>query len=268
MRKLEKMGQIGIKAYAKLNLDLKILEKLPNGYHKISSVFQAIDIYDIISISKQQQGFYLTGSVVCPVSENLIKKAKEGLENFIGKELACRIHLVKNIPLESGLGGGSSDAAATLVGLNKIYNLNLSLEKLLEIGLLIGSDVPFFLFNEGNALVGGIGEKIRHADKKPCNFYVLARPHKRISTAGMYALFDKTGKTFFKLACEICQDVKKLYDYFLPVSDACGMSGTGPTIFAEFDSYSKAVEAVENFGYGFNGDFFICKPCKRTYEVL
>lgn len=316
--------KLQIKAFAKINLTLDILDKLPNGYHQIRSVFQAVNLYDIISITRiansgqtrnnaeqtqigakenlilspakrdeeSRESFYLTGSVVCPLKDNLITKAKEALENFTGKSLPCKIHLIKNIPISAGLGGGSSDTAATLIGLNKLFSLNLGLKQLAKIGLVIGSDVPFFLYGKGAALVEGIGDKIkpiRRDSGEYINFprksafrrhksaiytskadvYILARPHKRISTAEIYSLFDKRGKTFFELAKEICPDVGKLYDYFAPFSKACRMSGTGPTIFAGFDSYGKAVKSIENFGVEkFNGDFFVCEPSDKTFEIV
>lgn len=261
--------ELQIKAFAKINLTLKILRKLSNGYHQIHSVFQAVCLYDTISIFKEKKGFYLTGSVVCPSKDNLITKAKKALENFIGRNLPCKIHLIKNIPISAGLGGGSSDAAATLIGLNKLFSLGLNLKQLAKVGFQIGSDVPFFLQGRSTALVEGIGERIKPIKRKISKVYVLARPHQRINTVEIYSLFDKRGKTFFELVREICPDVKRLYDYFLPISSECGMSGTGPTIFAGFDSYGKAIKSIENFGVEkFNGDFFICEPSDKTFEII
>ena len=260
---------IEIKAYAKINLTFKILNRLPNGYHKISSIFQAVSIYDVVSISKEEKSFCLTGSVICPPKENLVTKSKETLESFVGREFPCKINLVKNIPVCAGLGGGSSDAAATLIGLNKLYKLDLSLEHLINVSLEVGSDVPFFISNVGTALVQGVGERIKPVKKRLSRFYVLARPHKRFSTSKMYSLFDEQGKTLFELAQEICPSVKELYSHFAPVAYECGMSGSGPTIFAGFTSYSKALKSVEDFGVEkFDGDFFICKPSRKTYEII
>ena len=257
-----------IRAFAKINLNLKILNKLPNGYHEIYSIFQAVDIYDTISIFKEQKSFYLTGSIVCSLRENLISKAKRALELFVGRSLPCRIHLIKNIPVSAGLGGGSSDAAATLIGLNKLYELNLNLKQLVKIGLQVGSDVPFFISNMGTALVRGTGEEVELIRRKLSSFYVLARPHKRISTSEMYSLFDKHGKTFSELIQEICPDAKKIYSHFRSASNECGISGSGPTIFAGFNSYKEALERIEEFNFEkFKGDFFICKPSQKTYMI-
>lgn len=258
-----------IKTYAKINLNFKILSKLPNNYHKISSIFQAVDLYDLLTISKQPKGYQLSGSIICPTEENLITKAKERLENYIGKELPCRVHLIKSIPISAGLGGGSSNAAATLIGLNKIYSLHLNLNKLTGIGLKVGSDVPFFISNYGTALVKGIGEKVKPLKRNISKFYVLARTHKRINTTHMYKKHDKTKKTFFELAQESCSDIKKLYNYFSQISNECSMSGSGPTVFAGFSDYNKAAKSIEDFGVEkFNGDFFISKPVAKTYKIM
>lgn len=268
---LRKEGQdkIEIKAYAKINLDLEILKKLPNGYHEIKSTFQAINLYDTLIISKEKSDFNLTGSVICPMRLNLIIKAKNTLEKYAKRKLPCKIHLIKAIPISAGLGGGSSDAAATIIGLNKIYELGFSSKKLKKIALEVGSDVPFFISGFGRALIEGIGEKIKPLNVENSKIYILARPHKRISTSQMYEEYDKTKKSFFELAKKKCPTIAKAFDYFSKIANRCGMSGSGPTIFAEFSSYNKAIKSIENLDIEkFNGDLFICKSVTRTYELL
>ena len=265
------MDKIEIRAYAKINLTLEILDKLSNGYHEINSIFQAIDLHDTLLIFKTKDGFCLDGSVNCHDGDNLITKAREKTEYFVERSLPCRIHLSKNIPESAGLGGGSSDAAATLIGLNNLFKLNLNLKQLSRIGAQIGKDVPFFIYNVGTALVKGIGEKIKESNRNPSNFYVLAKPNQGISTSEIYSLFDQynKSKSFYELAQKICPSIKKLYSYFSPISKECAMSGTGPTIFAGFDSYEDALEAKNNFNdAAFKGDFYICKPSKKTYEIV
>lgn len=263
------MQKIEIRAYAKINLTLEILDKLPNGYHKIHSIFQAIDLYDRLLISKTDKDFSLNTTVNCSVKENLVTKAREKLEDFIGKSIKCRVNLFKNIPESAGLGGGSSDAASALICFNKLYKLNLSFHQLCKIGMQIGSDVPFFLYNIGTALVEGTGEKIRKAKRNICNFYVLAKPCESINTRTMYSLFDKKAKSFFEIAQKICPSVKKLYSYFSSISKENGMTGTGPTIFAGFNSYEEALKAKNDFrDRRFKGDFYICRPSKKTYEII
>jgi 4-diphosphocytidyl-2-C-methyl-D-erythritol kinase len=283
------MQKIEIRAYAKINLFLEILDKLPNGYHKIRSIFQAIDLYDRLLISKTDKDFSLNTKVNCSVKENLVTKAREKMEDFISSEarkkvllseakgvltkrnLPCKIYLSKNIPESAGLGGGSSDAAATLIGLNNLFKLNLNLKQLSGIGSQVGKDVPFFIYNIGTALVEGIGEKIKASNRKPSNFYVLAKPYQGINTSEIYSLFDQhnRSKSFFELAQKICPSVKKLYSYFSSISKESGMTGTGPTIFAGFDSYEEALKAKNNFKDKiFKGDFYICRPSGKTYEII
>jgi len=265
------MQQIEIKAYAKINLTLEILDKLPNGYHKIHSIFQAIDLYDRLLISKTDKDFSLNTTVNCSVKENLVTKARERIEVLLKRNLPCRIHLSKNIPESAGLGGGSSDAAATLIGLNNLFKLNLNLKQLSEIGSQVGKDVPFFIHNIGTALVEATGEKIKVLNRKPSNFYVLAKPDQGINTSEIYSLFDQhnRSKSFFELVQKICPSVKKLYSYFSSISKECGMTGTGPTIFTGFDSYKEALKAKNNFKDKiFKGDFYICRPSEKTYEIV
>ena len=265
----EESNKIEIKAYAKINLDFKILNKLPNGYHKIKSIFQAVDICDTLLISKKKIGFRITGSIICQTSLNLITKAKNILEEYVKRKLPCEINLIKAIPISAGLGGGSSDAASTIIGLNKIYKLELSLEELKKIALRVGSDVPFFVSNYGRALVEDIGGKIKPLKVNTSRIYILARPHKRISTKQMYEEYDKTKKSFFELMKKICPVVTMVYEHFSKESYCCKMSGSGPTMFAEFDSYDKAVKSIESFNIEkFDGDLFICQPMTKTYNII
>jgi|AntAceMinimDraft_14_1070370.scaffolds.fasta_scaffold41203_2 4-diphosphocytidyl-2-C-methyl-D-erythritol kinase len=265
------MDKIEIRAYAKINLTLDILDKLPNGYHKINSTVQAIDLYDTLLISKTENGFYLNSQVSCSNEENLITKAWEKMSDFVKRKLSCTTNLLKNIPESAGLGGGSSDAAATLIALNNLFKLNLNLKQLSKIGAQVGSDVSFFIHNIATALVNGTGEEIKKSNRKSSNFYVLAKPSQGINTPEIYSLFDQhnRSKSFFELAQKICPSVKTLYSYFSSISNDCAMSGTGPTIFAGFDSYEDASKAKNNFSNGtFKGNFYICKPSKETYKIV
>ncbi len=262
-----------IQANAKLNLSFKILGKESNGYHRIESIVQSIDLADFLYFKKAKKT-YLTGLILCEEENQLILKAKRVLEEASGKDLACQIHLQKSIPISAGLGGGSCDAAATLLALNKLYNLNFSLEELRKFAIKVGSDVPFFLFG-GRCKVEGIGEKVTPIrksqsvkDEYGSNFYVVARPHKRVETKMMYDLYSKTGKNFLDLAKEICPDVEKLYNFFKKFRPKeLNLSGSGPTIFCGVESYKFAQNIVKELG-NFNGDVFICRPQNRSLVVL
>jgi len=260
------MDSILIQANAKINLDFKIVGKRPDGYHLIESVFQSIDLADFLLLKKSKKDQF-SGAIICQESQNIIFKAKRILEKALNKKLPSKIHLQKFIPIATGLGGGSADAAATLTALNLLYNLNLSKKELVEIGIKVGADVPFFFYG-GTCRVEGVGETVIPTKRKLLKFFVVFRPHKRIETKKMYELYDKTGKDFFTLTKEICPDVKKLEKYLKNFRlKESGLSGSGPTIFCGVNSYKLAKKIVEGY-QGFNGDIFICQPCPRALEVL
>lgn len=181
------------------------------------------------------------------------------------KSLPCQIHLQKTIPIAAGLGGGSADAAATLLGLNLLYNLKISKKELAKIGLKAGADVPFFFYG-GTCKVRGIGDKVKRIKMKLPRFFVLFRPHQRIETKKMYELYDKTGKSFLELNREICPDIKKLEKYLSKFRIKPKLTGKGPTMFWGINSYKLAKEITENY-QDFNGDIFICQPQNKALIV-
>ncbi len=258
------MKSILIQANAKINLNFKILGKGPDGYHNIESTFQSIDLADFISIEKAKN--YFSGGIICPESKNIILKAKNLLEKTVKKELPCQIHLQKVIPISAGLGGGSADAAATLVGLNLLYNLNLNKKELAKIGIKIGADVPFFLYG-GTCRVGGRGERIKPIKIRMPKFFVLFRPHQRIETKMMYGLYDKTGKDFLTICKNICPEIKKLEKYFGKFDLKLYLSGSGPTVFCKVNDYQLVKKIAEGYPE-FNGDIFICHPQKEAIKVI
>jgi 4-diphosphocytidyl-2-C-methyl-D-erythritol kinase len=257
--------ELNIRAYAKLNLWLEIGDKLENGYHLISSAFQAIDLYDSISISRLDDGYHLLGTKVCADSENLATKAKTMLESEFKTAFPCSIRLIKSIPVAAGLGGGSSNAAAVLVGLNQLYSLRLSADELADIGSKVGSDVPFFVYNHGSALVEGLGDIVTPSNGPSHRYFLLARPHVRVSTAEMYALHDESGLGFAEIAKQRYPLVEVLLDVLSKSSDLVGMSGSGPTIFAGYPNYDAASAASERLM--FDGDIYLTCAVDTTFEI-
>ncbi|MBM3157307.1 MAG: 4-(cytidine 5'-diphospho)-2-C-methyl-D-erythritol kinase [Chloroflexi bacterium] len=166
---------ISLKAFAKINLTLEVLSKRADGYHEIASVLQAISLADTLTFEPAD-----TLEFQCDVEElrtpdNLVFKAARLLKETSGYKKGARISLAKMIPLAAGLGSGSTDAAATLVGLNKLWGLNLSIPKLLELAAKLGSDVPFFLYG-GTALAQGRGEKLTPLPSTSETWLVLLKP--------------------------------------------------------------------------------------------
>ena len=160
------MNRISLKSYAKLNLSLKILNKRPDGYHNIFTIFQEIDLNDKIIIEKKKSGCDFSTNVdwLHNNSSNLCVKAWEKMAEEFGIG-GADIYLNKQIPAGSGLGGGSSNAAVVLKGLRRIYNLSVSDSDLEKLAVDIGADVPFFI--KGGLQIGeGIGDRLKQIDSK------------------------------------------------------------------------------------------------------
>lgn len=188
---------ITLRAPAKINLYLNILGARSDGYHEIESVFHAISLCDNVSleVSDTLQVFLTSDEV--DRDDNSALQAYHALARFMmyrGVRLEpVRIAIEKRIPVRAGLGGGSSDAAAVLCGLNKLFGLGLAREDLARVAIDVGSDVPFFLYG-GACLVSGRGERIMPLQGNLAGRVVVAIPSVRIDTAFAYALWDRKGK--------------------------------------------------------------------------
>ncbi len=143
------MSRIKLQAPAKINLGLHVLRKRPDGFHEIETIMQMVSLFDDLVMEEGENGIQVvTEQADLPSGkENLVYRAAELLSRETSRTLSARIRLIKRIPIAAGLGGGSSDAAAALVGLNRLWGLRLPTERLMEIAGKIGMDVPFFLFS-------------------------------------------------------------------------------------------------------------------------
>lgn len=176
-------------APAKINWFLHVGDRRPDGYHDILSLIQFIDLYDEIEIDPHNEIIVETDLNI-PQEENIAYKVACKLKKESGYKGGARIKIKKNIPHGAGLGGGSSDGASTLIGLNKLWNLGLSIERLSEIGATVGSDIVLFL-NGPAAFVSGRGEIVEKIDLKDSNFLLLIKPALGICTAWAYNEFDR-----------------------------------------------------------------------------
>ena len=147
------------KAFAKVNLTLEILGKRRDGYHNLASVMQTVDLYDTLEFSEADDVLVTCDDDEITPEINLATKAAQALQRKTGVSLGANISIKKNIPVSAGMGGGSTDAAAALRGLNKLWKLGLSLDELTELAADVGSDVPF-LVSGGTSLVQGRGEEV------------------------------------------------------------------------------------------------------------
>lgn len=167
------MPSISLQAPAKLNLFLHVTGRLPNGYHTLQSVFVLIDLCDTIELNLINDGVIRrTGDVIGQPEKDLCVRAARLLQQKFSVPLGVEINVNKRIPAGAGMGGGSSDAASTLLGLNQLWGLKLSKERLMELGQNLGADVPFFLLGT-NAWVEGIGEKLTAIDVPEMTFAVV-----------------------------------------------------------------------------------------------
>ena len=259
------MKKLTIKAPAKVNLFLKVLGKRPDGYHDIYSWFQAVDLFDILTLNRIEDpsfSLHITGTDDLKADDsNLVIKAARLMFGRFDLAGGLEITLHKNIPVSAGLAGGSSDAAATMEGINRLFGLGLGGRQLARIGLKLGSDIPFF-FSGGQAEVTGRGEKIKKI-YLPLNYcLILITPDILISTAESYAGL-KMGLTSPGNVIKLfrCKDFKELVGRSLEsgndferahfrsfpelpeIRDALEnigaavtrMSGSGPTMFGMFE---------------------------------
>ncbi|TDA68555.1 MAG: 4-(cytidine 5'-diphospho)-2-C-methyl-D-erythritol kinase [Clostridia bacterium] len=187
--------RLELPAYGKINFTLEVYGRRADGFHEISTVLQGISLADRVEVELGGDGTRLavSGSGVPSGPGNLAWRAVEALRERTGFRGGVQVHLVKNIPVASGLGGGSSDAAAVLVGLNALAGVGLTPGGLLEIAAGLGSDVPFAVM-AATALAGGRGEELVWLPPPPPMWLVLAMPALQIPAATAYRLWDETGK--------------------------------------------------------------------------
>jgi len=254
---------------AKVNLRLEILNKRKDGYHELRTVFQKISLHDTLHFSlKKEKGISIaTDHPNLPVGKtNLVYQAAQSMLKASDYQGGVHIEIKKQIPLGAGLGGGSSNAATTLKALNQLLKRSLSKRKLMEMGLEIGADVPFFIW-EGAAIGSGIGEKLKKVTL-PDLQYVLIYPNFEISTRWAYQNFVLTNQRihfnlhkFLKTPEEISsilfnhleEVVSRKYPQIEVMKNsllsrgALGalMTGSGPTVFGLFQDDKSATGAYE-----------------------
>lgn len=265
------MKSLTLKAPAKVNYRLDVLRRRPDGYHDLRMIMQRIDLCDEIIIALSGiPGIRVTcGRDGVPDGPgNIAWRAAEVLLALSGRKVGIDIAITKNIPVAAGLGGGSSDAATVLMGVNELLGLGLSTERLMEIGVTLGADVPFFIFGK-TAQAEGVGDVLTAIDAVPSLWLVLVNPNIPVSTAWVYQSLRLTGERngdtiprFFKDVEDVCavlsNDLESVTIERYPVigeikemliaAGAAGslMSGSGPTVFGLFVSEEEARRAARS----------------------
>ncbi|WP_130805564.1 4-(cytidine 5'-diphospho)-2-C-methyl-D-erythritol kinase [Senegalia massiliensis] len=255
-------------AYAKINLSLDVLKKRDDGYHEVEMIMQQVDLHDILTFEEIESGI----EIICndkrvPTDKsNLIYKAYEVIKQKYSINKGVRIYLEKNIPIAAGLAGGSSDAAQTLIGISKLWNLQINDIELMEMGVSIGADIPFCIFG-GTGFARGIGEDISEITSFKNNIILLAKPDIDVSTKEVYESLnfkniDHPDTDSLLKAIErkdmkfIANNMKNVLETVTikkyPIIDNikkqmidCGamgsmMSGSGPTVFGIFKTKEQA----------------------------
>ena len=296
--------KICVRSPAKINLHLEIIGKREDGYHELAMIMQNIDLSDYIEFENNQIGEITLKSDNKDLSlndDNLIIKAANHIKEISkDKELGANIFLIKNIPIGAGLAGGSSNAAATLVGLNKLWDLNLDYETILLLAAKLGSDVPFFV-DGGCQFCFGRGEILeKYNSKFDYGVILLKNPNISISTIDTYKKYSKefcpkyfteTQKTndirnnlringfndikFSEQRIKVKNDLQVIVEkendsvkkalYLLSNLQNCfsfSMSGSGPTCFALFKNINIATEVFEQNHKMFNNNGFEAWVCK------
>ncbi len=256
-------------APAKINLFLHVLRRRTDGYHDIASLMQKITIYDELTFLPRSQGIVLKcpGSDLSSSEDNLVFRAAKSVFSYTGCQYGIEIILKKNIPLAAGLGGGSSDAASTLLALDEIFRLGLKKTELMKLGVGLGADVPFFIFGD-SAFATGIGERLKACKYMPKLYIVLINPRFSLSTKMVYEninlrltkkrinysiprffvvddvvreMHNDLETASLKMHPEL-NDLKQL----LLQHGALGamMSGSGPTVFGVFTDENTAKNAA------------------------
>lgn len=182
------MKKIRLKAMAKINLGLDVVRKREDGYHEVRMIMQTIRMYDQIELEPTEEpGIRVSTNLnYLPTNEdNLVYKAAKLLMDEFDVKKGLNIGLRKFIPVAAGMAGGSSDAAAVMVGVNRLFHLNLSQKELMERGVKIGADVPYCIVR-GTALAEGIGEKLTHLPPAPAGYVLIAKPGIHVSTKFVY----------------------------------------------------------------------------------
>jgi 4-diphosphocytidyl-2-C-methyl-D-erythritol kinase len=288
----DKPSGLTLKAPAKINLYLKVLNRRSDGYHEIESLMQKVELFDILHLSRQGESIALScpGASLSEDQGNLVYRAAQAYFSATGISKGIRIILEKNIPIAAGLGGGSSDAAAVVIGLNTLLNSNLKLEQLIDIARPLGADVPFFVQNCSAAKVTGIGDCIQQVEPILGFSILLVKPGFGVSTKWVYENFPLTSNSNPFILARGQNVTQDLYGAALSLFEELGndlevvtinrypeigdikkelkkagaaislMSGSGPTVLGLFSSEEDAQRGFTLLSEKYGGNVFLTRP--------
>lgn len=269
------MDKLELKAYGKINLGLDVIRKRPDGYHDLDMVMQMVDVYDDVTLTRLEGTEIVVRTDTTVLSngkDNLAYMAARMLMDEFGIAQGLEITIRKRIPIAGGMAGGSSDCAATLTGVNQMFDLGLGKEELMERGVRLGADVPYCILG-GTAIARGIGEILTPLPTPPKCHVIIAKPPVSVSTAFVYGNIkpDKIEKrpdieamvsaikaqNLYKLAESLYNVMEDITVPKYPIIQEIKtvmlengalnsiMSGSGPTVFGLYDDIEKAEQTVE-----------------------
>ena len=289
------MREVRLRAFAKVNFALDVIGLRMDGYHDIATVMQSISLSDEVEIERIVEGFEFDfepeGAEIGPPERNSAYVAWKALQRLTGEALPASVRLRKWIPVGAGLGGGSADAAAVLVGLNELFDLGLRTDELREVGARVGADVPFCI-SGATALAEGVGEMLTPLPGPPAGHLVLAKPHRSADTGEIYRAHDAAGtesahhvepvvsalqsRSLRDLAAAVGNDLTSVTSELVPEVAAlhrgllaCGalgaaMSGSGTAVYGIFDDEGSAERAANTVDAPFT---LVCEPILHGVEI-
>lgn len=288
--------QVTVKAYAKINLMLDILSTLPNGYHDLFMVMQSVEIFDTVTVKKtDSKNIKITCDVPSiPTGENNIAhKAATAFFDYTKKgNCGIEIDIIKKIPHAAGLAGGSADAAGVITALNALFETNLCEKELIEIGSVVGSDVPFCILG-GTMLAQYTGTVLSHLPDLSEEFVIIVKPEQSVSTGAAYSAFDSAERVrhldtheMLSAVCSKDRDsylkhIGNVFEQFIDVPDrvvikgimrennaitSC-MSGSGPSVFGIFNNAFDAQNCIAEMKERFD-NAHLCSFVNKGCEII
>ena len=280
------MDKVTVIAPAKINLSLDVTGIDERGYHLLDMIMQTVSLFERVTVSKKESEITLSSNAryIPTDSKNVAVKAAMLFFEYTGIQGGCHIHIKKTVPIKAGMAGGSADAAAVIVGLDKLYETQLTREQMCEIGAKAGSDVPFMIMG-GTKRVQGVGDIILPCAEMPRCHLVICMPEKGVSTPAAFANYDKLGEKtlvetdklvqamedddIYAVAKYMANDLEKAAasEDTQPIKEALVqqgaigsvMTGSGAAVFGVFDDEEKAKAACEYFRSHVRS-VFIAKP--------
>ena len=293
----DKMNEISIKAYAKINLGLDVIRRREDGYHELKMIMQTINLYDSLTLTATEEpgiDLHINLSSLPCNENNLVVKAARLMMDTYGITQGVKIELLKHIPIAAGMAGGSADAAATLKAMNELFHLGASKEDLMRLGVTLGADIPYCIM-EGTALSEGIGELLTPLKAMPSCHILIVKPNVNVSTKYVYqnlkldettihpdidgmvasiqkndlhGIVDRLGNVLETVTIPRHPKVEEIKKEMLSMG-ALGslMSGSGPTVFGIFKNYTSAKRCYDAFKKGpYKSQTFLTLPYQPEHN--